>query len=98
MYLDAIYSLVIGFVGAILFVLVGKYEPDGPLARLLKFLVLFVSMVAILHRLRPYGLAAVLASASAGRSRHPSALAPHSARLADRGYEFCSRDGKGWVV
>ena len=57
MYLDAIYSLVIGFVGAILFVLVGKYEPDGPLARLLKYLVLFVSMVAILHRLRPYGLA-----------------------------------------
>jgi hypothetical protein len=57
MYLDAIYSLVIGFVGAILFVLVDKYEPDGPLARLLKFLVLFVSMVAILHRLRPYGLA-----------------------------------------
>ena len=42
MYLDAIYSLVIGFVGAILFVLVDKYEPDGPLARLLKFLVLFV--------------------------------------------------------
>jgi hypothetical protein len=37
MYLDAIYSLVIGFVGAILFVLVDKYEPDGPLARLLKF-------------------------------------------------------------
>ena len=57
MYLDAIYLLVIGFVGAILFVLVDKYEPDGPLARLLKFLVLFVSMVAILHRLRPYGLA-----------------------------------------
>ena len=31
MYLDAIYSLVIGFVGAILFVLVDKYEPDGRL-------------------------------------------------------------------
>jgi hypothetical protein len=57
MYLDAIYSFVIGLVGAILFVLVDKNEPDGPLARLLKFLVLFVSMVAILHSLRPYGLA-----------------------------------------
>ena len=44
MYLDAIYSWAIGFVGAILFVL-------------LKFLVLFGSMVAILHRPRPYGLA-----------------------------------------
>jgi len=57
MYLDAIYSFVIGLVGAILFVLVDKNEPDAPLARLLKFLVLFVSMGAILHRLRPYGLA-----------------------------------------
>jgi hypothetical protein len=57
MYLDAIYSFAIASVGAILFVLVDKYEPDGPMARLLKFLVLFVSMVAILHRLQPYGLA-----------------------------------------
>jgi hypothetical protein len=57
MYLDAFYSLAIGFAGAILFVLVDKYEPDGPMARLLKFLLLFISMVAIFHRLRPYGLA-----------------------------------------
>ena len=34
-----------------------KYGPDGPMARLLKFLLLFISMVAIFHRLRPYGLA-----------------------------------------
>jgi hypothetical protein len=37
MYLDAIYSLVIGFVGAILFVLVDKYEPDGPLMKFAPF-------------------------------------------------------------
>jgi hypothetical protein len=29
------YSFIIGFVGAILFLLVDKYEPEGPLARLL---------------------------------------------------------------
>ena len=51
------YSFAIGFVGAILFVMVDKYEPDGPMARLLKFLVLFVSGVAILHKLKPWGLA-----------------------------------------
>ncbi len=36
-------SFVIAFVGAILFWLVDKYEPDGPMARLLKFLVLLFS-------------------------------------------------------
>jgi hypothetical protein len=55
--LELVYSLAIGFVGATLFLLVDKYEPDGPMARLLKFLVLFVSSVAILHKLQPYGLA-----------------------------------------
>ena len=50
-------SRYIGFVGAILFLLVDKYEPEGPLARLLKFLILFVAGVAILHKLQPYGLA-----------------------------------------
>ena len=44
-------------VGAILFLLVDKYEPDGPMARLLKFLILFVAGVAVLHKLQPYGLA-----------------------------------------
>ena len=56
MYLDVFYSFAIGFVGAILFVLVDKYEPDGTMARLLKLLVLFVSGVAILHKLKPWGL------------------------------------------
>jgi len=36
-YSDVLYSFTIGFVGAILFLLVDKYEPEGPLARLLKF-------------------------------------------------------------
>ena len=57
MYWNWVYSFVIGFVGAILFLLVDKYEPDGPMASLLKFLVLFVSSIAILHKLQPYGLA-----------------------------------------
>ena len=56
-YSDVLYSFTIGFVGAILFLLVDKYEPEGPLARLLKFLILFVAGVAILHKLQPYGLA-----------------------------------------
>ena len=56
---DVLYSLTIGFVGAILFLLVDKYEPEGPLARLLKFLILFVAGVAILHKLQPCGLVGV---------------------------------------
>ena len=55
MYSDVLYSFTIGFVGAILFLLVDKYEPEGPLARLLKFLILFVAGVAILHRLQREG-------------------------------------------
>jgi hypothetical protein len=43
----------IGFAGAVLFLLVDKYEREGPMARLLKFLVLFVAGVAILHKLQP---------------------------------------------
>jgi hypothetical protein len=53
---DVIYSFAIGGVGVIMLLLVDKFEPEGAMARLLKFLVLFVSGVAILHRLRPYGL------------------------------------------
>ena len=37
MYSDVLCSFTIGFVGAILFLLVDKYEHEGPLARLLKF-------------------------------------------------------------
>jgi hypothetical protein len=51
-----IYSFAIAIVSAIWFLLIDKYERDGPLARLLKFLVLFVGAVAILHKLKPYGL------------------------------------------
>jgi hypothetical protein len=50
-------SLVIGFVGAILFLFVDKYERDDiwrPIC--LKFLVLGVGGVAILHKLRPFGV------------------------------------------
>jgi hypothetical protein len=36
-----------------LFMLVDEYERDGPVAGLLKFLVLFVAGVAILHKLQP---------------------------------------------
>jgi hypothetical protein len=36
-----------------LFLLVDKYEREGPMARLLKFLLLFVAGVAILHKLQP---------------------------------------------
>ena len=51
MYSDVFYSFVVGFAGAVLFVLVDRYEPDGRMAHLLKFLVLFVAGVAILHKL-----------------------------------------------
>ena len=50
---DFVDALIIGFVGAVLFLLVDKYERDGPMARLLKFLLLFVAGVAILHKLQP---------------------------------------------
>ena len=48
---DIIDALIIGFIGAALFLFVDKYEREGPVARLLKFLVLFVGGVAILHKL-----------------------------------------------
>jgi hypothetical protein len=57
MYSDLFYSFTISVIGAVLFLLVDRYEPERPLARLLKFLVLFVTGVAVLHRLQPYGLA-----------------------------------------
>jgi hypothetical protein len=44
-------SFVIAFVGATLFLLVDKCEREGPMARLLKFLVLFVAR--IVHKLQP---------------------------------------------
>jgi hypothetical protein len=53
---DLLYSLIISFAGSFLFLLVERYEPNRTIGGLLKFLVLFVSSVIILQRLRPYGL------------------------------------------
>jgi hypothetical protein len=50
---DFIYSLIVGFVGAALFLFVDKYERDGRMANLMKFLVLTVGGVAIIHKLQP---------------------------------------------
>jgi hypothetical protein len=49
-----------------MFVFVDKYEQEGLMAHILRFLVLFVSWVAIPHKLQPYGLklAAILADTS----------------------------------
>jgi hypothetical protein len=55
MYSDVIYSFGIGFGGAILFLLVDQYEKDKVVASLLKFMVLAVSGLAILHKLGPFG-------------------------------------------
>jgi hypothetical protein len=54
---DIIDALIIGFIGAALFLFVDKYERDIMVANLLKFLVLVVAGVAILHKLQPFGLA-----------------------------------------
>jgi hypothetical protein len=52
----AIEASLIGFAGAVLFLLVDKYETDEIVANLLKFLVLGVSTVAILRKLEPFGV------------------------------------------
>jgi hypothetical protein len=44
---------IIGFLGAILFLFVDKYERAGPMANLLKLLVLVAGGVAIIHKLQP---------------------------------------------
>jgi hypothetical protein len=46
-------AFVIGIVGAILFLAVDKLERNGTVATLLKFLVLVVSGIVILHKLGP---------------------------------------------
>jgi hypothetical protein len=46
-----VYLFVIGFIGAVLFLLVDKYEPNDRMANLLKGLVLLVSSIVILHEL-----------------------------------------------
>jgi hypothetical protein len=52
-----IYSLAVGFVGAVLFLTVDKYEKDQTTTNLLKLLVVVVSSVAIMHRLKSFGIA-----------------------------------------
>jgi hypothetical protein len=56
MYYDFAYSLIISFAGAVLFLIVDRNEPNRTVAGLLKFLVLFVSSVVVMHKMRPYGL------------------------------------------
>jgi hypothetical protein len=51
-----IYSFVIGLVGAALFLFVDKYERNGKVTNLLKCLVPVVGGVAMLHKLKPFGL------------------------------------------
>jgi hypothetical protein len=46
-------TLVIGFVGAILFVAIDRLERNGSVANFLKFLVLVVGGAAILHKFGP---------------------------------------------
>jgi hypothetical protein len=53
MYDDLAYSLAISIAGAALFLFVDRVESNRLMAALLKFLVLFVSSVVIMHRLRP---------------------------------------------
>jgi hypothetical protein len=51
-----IYSVIIGFVGAALVLFVDKFDPDVMMAKSLKFFLLVVGGVAILHKLQPFGL------------------------------------------
>jgi hypothetical protein len=53
MNLALIEALGIGFVGAVLFVAVDRFERNGQMANFLKFLVLVVGGAAILHKLGP---------------------------------------------
>ena len=50
---DIIDALLIGWASAVLFLFGDKYERDRPMASLLRFSVLFVGGVAILHKLQP---------------------------------------------
>jgi len=56
-YSDMIYSFGIGFGGAILFLLIDKYEKNKIVGNLLKFPVLAISGLAILHKLQLFGFA-----------------------------------------
>jgi hypothetical protein len=51
MYSDVTYAFGFGLSGAILFLLIDKYEKNAVVGNLLKFSVLAVSGLAILHKL-----------------------------------------------
>lgn len=53
---DLLYSLIIAFAGSALILVVDRYEPNRTLAGVLKFLLVFVSSVIVMERLRPYWL------------------------------------------
>jgi hypothetical protein len=67
MYLDAFYSLAIGFAGAILFVLVDKYE-HGTVTEISAAVYIYAGDLSQTATIRT---CAVLASASAGPSAFP---------------------------
>jgi hypothetical protein len=56
MHYDLLYTLIVSVTGSALFLFVDRYEPNRTITGLLKFLVLFVSSVAIFHNLRSHGL------------------------------------------
>jgi hypothetical protein len=56
MNLPLFYSLTVGFAGAAMYLFVDRYERDAAIAALLKFLVFFVGSLAILHKLKPFGI------------------------------------------
>jgi hypothetical protein len=53
---DLLYSFVVSFTGAILFLFVDRLEPNRTMDALLKFLVLFVSSAIIMQRMRACSL------------------------------------------
>jgi hypothetical protein len=46
-------ALLIGFLGAVLFLFVDRYEPNTSIAYVLKFLVLLWGGAVVLHRMQP---------------------------------------------
>lgn len=51
-------ALLIGFLGAVLFLFVDRYEPNTSIVYVLKFLVLLWGGASVLHRVQPlFGIA-----------------------------------------
>jgi hypothetical protein len=51
---DLLYSLIIAFAGSAQILLVDRCEPNLTMAAVLKFLLIFVSSVMVMERLRAY--------------------------------------------